>query len=359
VYYSATPLQGIRVELRQGDLSSPPFHTTHSAVDGHYEFSPVPPGLYSLTIYGEEGFVGWRSTPVLVGDADVTVDLYVPKVITLIDPPSGGGVDTPHPTLTWTSISEAEAGGRYMITINESATWALVERATGTTNSYDVTNALAVGVEYSWQIDAVDANGHEVGTGSGTFIVRPPPGTFRISGGLFYSATPLEGMTVSVHVGGPDQAALQTVQTGSGGHFAFTSLAPGLYWVRATGGGDYVEWMAQTVEISTSDVSWNMPLPKKIALLSPADGATVSTSNPLLTWTSNPEADAGGRYAIQINESATWVELEIGESAVASYAVQNPMTPGVEYTWQVDGYDGSGRHVGTTSFAFRVTATLP
>ena len=85
-----------------------------------------------------------------------------------------------------------------------------------------------------------------------------------------------------------------------------------------------------------TDVRMDMWLPKVIQLQSPPDRSLVGTSNPTLEWATIAEAVS---YTIQINESVTWNLLEVGRSPTTTYVVQNALTPGVEYTWQVDARD--------------------
>ncbi|MBR9989730.1 MAG: carboxypeptidase regulatory-like domain-containing protein, partial [Gemmatimonadetes bacterium] len=179
-----------------------------------------------------------------------------------------------------------------------------------------------------------------------------------VSGTVFYSTTPLAGVTVELVEGAATNQALQTATTDASGNYSFTDVPDGTYHVKAYGSTtEFITWKASQVTVAGENVSRNIDLPKIIVLLTPASGSTVFTSQPELTWTANPEAV---RYTVQINVTDGWELIDHPLNITsASYTVIPQLEWGVTHTWQVDAYDQAGHHVGTTQSAFTLTPTQP
>jgi len=194
----------------------------------------------------------------------------------------------------------------------------------------------------------------------GWAVPLPEVSGFTVSGTVYYSNTPLDLIAVELIQGEATDEPLQTTTTADGGYYEFLSVAPGSYWVKIYGGVPYIGWTAITIVVVSENLTVDRYLPKNISLETPTNGETVSSLQPTLTWVANVEADAAGDYRIQINETDNWLPtFETGASANSSYQVQTPLTPGVNYTWQVDGYDVNGHPVGTTQYAFTFTIATP
>jgi len=180
-----------------------------------------------------------------------------------------------------------------------------------------------------------------------------------VSGIVRYSATPLQGVTVKLILG-PNAVMppLTTTVTDAGGAYNFTGVAPGSYSLRVDGpNAAYITWGAVPVQVANTNITVPFSLPKVIALSTPSNNATNQATLPTLTWQANPEATT---YTIQINTTNGWVPVAPGAtSGTNSYTLLTPLTPGEQYTWQVDAYDSGGRSVGTTDTAFRFTVAAP
>ena len=166
VYYSKTPLDEVRVELVQGEVTNPPLQTTFTS-NGHYHFSFVVPGSYWVKAYAPNPeYIGWKANSIEVAYDDITRDIYLPKLMTLLSPGDGADVASLHPTLTWEANPEA---AYYWVQVNVMDTWELVEFEESVSTEHTISALLSPGVEYAWQIDAYDSQHRHVGTTDATY----------------------------------------------------------------------------------------------------------------------------------------------------------------------------------------------
>lgn len=183
------------------------------------------------------------------------------------------------------------------------------------------------------------------------------PTGVAVAGTTFYSTTGLPSITVELIAGSATDEAFLSATTDEAGHYGFSNVAPGTYWVKAYGpDASYITWVARQITVAASNVAVDIDIPKDIVLLSPASGSTVFTANPTLTWTANPQAV---RYSLQLNITNPWTLVELKSLTTASYTVATPLLSEVNYTWQVDAYDATNHRVGTTEQQFNFTYIDP
>lgn len=368
VYYSTTPLEGVKVELSQGS-SHNPIQTGFTDGNGEYQFLGVPAGDdYRVMAIGDEyGSPGEYSSfgrgGLDITDADLVQDIYLPKNLKNMSPPDGSTVGTTNPTLTWDANPEASAGGYYVTGVYLDDPWTSIESGgSGTSTSYTVQTALTFGETYTWTTGGWDSNGHRVAIGWSSFTVAAAQG-YMVSGRVYYSTTPLAGVEVRLGQGPTNTPAIQTVYSDSNGDYQFLGVPAGEdYWVYANGSdygsaGEYIPGIYYSRwDITDSDVVKNIYLPKTLSILSPSDGSSVSTVNPTLTWESNPEVQAGGQYRIYVYTS-DYTLVHSGTSSTTSHTVPTNLTPGDTYNWLVYGYDSAGHNVASSGFhSFTVTS---
>jgi hypothetical protein len=162
VYYSTTPLSDVRVELVSGNVTDPPVFSTTTTVSGTFAFLGVPSGNYWLKAYGPTAeYIGWRASTITVGSTDIRHDIYLPKKMTLLSPPDNSVVETLSPTFCWQGLPEAV---EYTFQLNKTSDWTLIDVQHIPVTCYKTSQVLQNGVQYTWQIDATDRNGHNVGT---------------------------------------------------------------------------------------------------------------------------------------------------------------------------------------------------
>ncbi|MBN1486471.1 MAG: exo-alpha-sialidase, partial [Anaerolineae bacterium] len=168
VYYANTPLAGVKVELIAGtSASAAPEQTTTTTRNGSYQFCDVEPGTYMLKRYApSEEYIGWVASRIKIKSSNLIKNLDLPKKMTLSSPADEALIFTTVPTLTWQPLPEA---GRYTLQINKTADWALVEQRSGiATPEYQLSEKLASGQSYTWQVDAYTGT-HWIGTTQNAF----------------------------------------------------------------------------------------------------------------------------------------------------------------------------------------------
>ncbi len=168
VYYAATPLSGVQVDLIPGtDPQANPIQTTTTGDGGDYRFCDVTPGPYYLKRHAPSPeYIEWVAGSINVGGSNLIKNLDLPRKMTLDSPADESIVSTSIPTLTWQSLPEA---GRYTLQLNRTADWDLVVQRNGLVEtSYQVETPLTWGISYTWQIDAYTGT-HWVGTTDDSF----------------------------------------------------------------------------------------------------------------------------------------------------------------------------------------------
>ena len=184
------------------------------------------------------------------------------------------------------------------------------------------------------------------------FISFAPLSGYIVSGMVYYSTTPLDGVSVELVQGTSTSPPLQSTTTSSG-FYSFSSVDPGSYWIKVYGPTDeYIGWRAQSIEVVSSDITKDMYLSKKMILLSPENNAFITSRYPMLSWEANSEA---AWYEIQINVTEDWQLVEFVKNIMFThYTVQTELTPD-NYTWGVGAYDAYNHYVGSTQSTFRFT----
>lgn len=189
-----------------------------------------------------------------------------------------------------------------------------------------------------------------------TAEVPPPIGLNTITGTVSFSTTPLADVTVELirwvddpWVDAATGSPLQSTTTDGSGAFSFPDVEQGVYLVTAHGPtADFIPWKAVIADVG-GGLTWTIDvgLPKLIQQLTPADGATVTTQTPELTWAPIPEAETynvlGRRVGIV---QFAWFALGITSS---SFTPEDPLQPvSLPYRWFVEAFDAAGNHVGTS-----------
>lgn len=174
--------------------------------------------------------------------------------------------------------------------------------------------------------------------------------TYSISGMVYYSQTPLDGVRVELIQGREvnySSPALQNTTTHLGA-YRFTGVVPGYYNVKVYGPApEFVGWFAHGTMIYNNVVISPTYLTKQITSCLPGDNEEIATLTPTFSWDPNPEAV---RYTVWIHDVNSWTIVETGESATTSYTVKHALTPGVLYCWDVGASDVASNQVGSSYY---------
>ena len=263
--------------------------------------------------------------------------------VALASPPLGGIIATVTPTLRWQAASNAT---HYSLYLSSSASPSYFNSYTGTQATIPA-GLLAPGVTYYWKVVAYNDN-----------ISCPP----AVSPVWSFVALPCAGPVtlVSPTSGAAAPSATPTLSWAGSANATYYSLylsldpAPGYFGsylgIAATipagilGPGVTYYWKVLAYNDNTScnasaSSVWSFSVPSPctgaVALISPASGSTVSTSQPTLLWQAAANATHYSLY-LAPNESPMYFGSFTSTSATIDPGV---LTPGVTYFWKVVAYN--------------------
>jgi hypothetical protein len=171
VYYSTTPFPDIKVSLLDGSTQD---EITYAFSDemGNYELVYDTPGYYCLhpdPPSSEYASIAYCASWFIQEGEMTPFDLYLPKKLTLTNPPHLGIISDTTPTLVWEADSTAVSYELHVEDLASQTVVILQEDITGT--SYTIPNPLLPGVYY-WSVLGYDAAGHLVGFGGAQFTIE-------------------------------------------------------------------------------------------------------------------------------------------------------------------------------------------
>jgi hypothetical protein len=213
VYYSTTPMSGIKVDLIPEPFTNPPQATTTSASDGSYVFENVNPGSFWLKVYGPTSeYALWVGYGFTVGGVNLIKNLYLPKDIKVLSPVPSQVVEA-NPVLCWQGLSEA---ANYTIQVNRSSDWKLIEFPSGIKSAcYKSTGIFENGEKYNWEVNAYDFQGNYIGYNSydAAFTFRTDPILSTVTPASPTTVTSIDNdISISIPAGSVDQTDNLTYQ---------------------------------------------------------------------------------------------------------------------------------------------------
>jgi sugar lactone lactonase YvrE len=278
---------------------------------------------------------------------------------TPISPANGATLPpgTTSTTLTWSSVSGTTS---YTVQVFTGSCGGTLFRAgnTGSNTSYTV-SGLGSGMTYYWWVQATGSGGNS--GYSSCFSFRTPPAVPKL-------LTPANGATVLItaptvtwsSVSGASNYAVQlftgscggtlvgTGYPGLGTSFQFFNLINGTtYWwqVDATGGTGTSNW--------SPCFSFSVIGPPAVPTpLTPANGATVTTTSPTVTWS---KVSGASSYSVQVFTGSCGGTL-VGTGYPGSntkFQFYN-LAHGTTYWWQVDATGSGGTSNWSSCYSFSV-----
>jgi hypothetical protein len=171
VYYSTTPLPGIKVSLLDGSTQEEIIYT-YSDENGNYALVYDTPGYYCLHSdppSSEYASIAYCASWFIQEGEMTPFDIYLPKKLTLTSPPHQGTISDPTPALVWEADPTAVQYALYVEDLGSQAVVVSQDGITGT--SYTVPDPLAPGAYY-WSVLGYDAADHLVAFGAAQFTIE-------------------------------------------------------------------------------------------------------------------------------------------------------------------------------------------
>jgi serine/threonine protein kinase len=196
-------------------------------------------------------------------------------------------------------------------------------------------------------------------TPSATPTTPPPttvgPAGLRIRGRILWADAPVAGARAQLRAGGYyDTPVLAEAAVDGAGQFMINNPPAGSYRIYAVAPSEeYWSWTSRPVDIPVGgDVdAGTFYLAKKLEMLGPADGSTVNTTTPTLSWNAYPGAT---RYHVDLFNDQTGDAVMRQDTSGTSLAVSPALTPGERYQWSVDAFNAAGSRLAYYS-AWRFT----
>ncbi len=344
------------------DLTS---YQTGSLFQAFSDFGTALDGIYEFRI---KTFDNAGNSSAYESIFRIGIDL-TPPLVAIRNPIIGSTIDTTTPVILWSSTDGRGSGlANHIIRIQGGGDLERVvlnETASAAANSYAIPAGILKNSTYLIKIIAVDRAGNQ-SEQSAVFSVRtrlspqvgvtsPANGTVVNSSSVDISGTASDDSyvrTIEMSVNGGPPVNLFS---GSSTPVSFTgsaALAPGTtntISVRVIDDTDLVS------ESTVSVIYDNVP-PGDFHISSPADGSTVNTQTPSISWTQASDALSGiSRYEISIDGEV------LGSTADLSFDLPGGrrLTNGVSHTLSVTAVDNAGNStIRTSSFTVR-TQTPP
>lgn len=301
-----------------------------------------------------------------------------PPSAPVIDSPNGTQVSDLQPTLSVTNAVDPENDpltydfevfqgfARVAFAVNVAA-------GTGTTG-WQVNVMLTENERYTWRARAVSATGPSAWSDTGSFLVNvtntapvPPTVLSPSAGALIDTLTPTlaflpwgdpdgDALTFQWQLG-TDESFTTVLDMGSGTATQVTPATPlsedGRFcWrVRADDGQAQSSWARACFRVSATDGAPSLP-----TLLAPADGAIVTSTQPVFAWTASVDPEgAVVTYELEVTEGGAAVASLDGLGGTAMVLAQ-PLVDGHTYSWRVRAKAGADS---AFTAASSLTVSLP
>lgn len=168
----------------------------------------------------------------------------------------------------------------------------------------------------------------------------PNSSTKGITGKVYWYNTPVVAAGVKITAGTNYYMATTVAQTATdkAGAFKMLNVPAGDYYIFAIAPAestDYWEWVGRSITVTAfglQDVG-TMYLSKKMTLLTPTNGAQVTTTRPTFSWNAFPNAD---HYILDcFVNSAPFTRVLHQTLSETEFTPTTPFTAGLQYQWSV------------------------
>ena len=312
---------------------------------------------------------GWTSA---WSTASFRVDDVAPSAPVLVSPANGAAVNVGNPVFDWTDSTDANGVQSYVIYVDTESSFASPVAWAASVTASQVEAGSFAGTQFFWRVAAIDTAGNGVWSAVGSFTRSGslPSTVTAVSPWSGIYTTPMMSLDWS-DATDPDgllgyeaqvstSAGFTTIAWTGATSVSSATTAPlpdGVYYWRARAQdsfGNLGLWSgARSFQVDTMAPSGPSPV-------SPANGATVYSSSPVLDWTD--AADDGGypRYETQYDTEPTFTDpITLAPPGGPSSAYLSGFADGVYY-WRVRAVDGAGNASAySAAFSFTVDGAPP
>jgi hypothetical protein len=292
----------------------------------------------------------------------------VPSAPALSLPAAGATSVAINPALSWSAVSGAASYSVQVSTVSGFASTSANQTGI-TTTSYQA-NGLSNNTTYYWRVNATNASGTSSWSSSGNFTTVAAallPSTLV----LWWPANGATGIVINPSLTwSPDSGALSyAVQVSTDSSFAATivnqtGITATDYEANGLSNNTTYYWRVNSTKASGT-TSWSSPgtfttavgAPSALVLSSPANSATGVVTNPILSWSSVPNALS---YSVQVSTVSSFASTVVNQAGIASTSCPvSGLSNNTTYYWRVNALNASGAGSWSTSGTFTTVAALP
>lgn len=293
---------------------------------------------------------------------NVVYQIPIPNPPILVSPPNGSMNIPINPVLDWNPSSGAESY-RCQVSTSPSFTNTVFDQSGITGTSVQV-GGLQNGTTYYWRVNATNGGGTSNYSNTWNFttiisppgqftLISPPNGSINISTDVTFAWNPSTGATsYTLEYGIPPD-----VTTVSG-------ITQTQYQVFGLEHNSTYHWgvVAFNEVGNTSSAEWSFTTipaqPQPPILVSPPNGSTGVSINPLLSWNPSSGADS---YRCQVSTSPTFTNTVFDQSGITATSIQvNNLQNGITYYWHVNATNvgGTSNYSDTWNFTIENTSSV-
>ncbi|MGP8174969.1 MAG: hypothetical protein ACLP7O_10535, partial [Terracidiphilus sp.] len=178
-------------------------------------------------------------------------------------------------------------------------------------------------------------------------MIRSSSGPTQVTGRVVWNGLPVPNARVQLRQAGSSQSLPVLASTVSAADGTFTIEKPptgrlAIYALAPT--TDYWPFQIYRETIIAGQLKnvGDLAIAKKMQLLSPANGASVTTTTPTLQWAAFPCA---ARYDVSVRNDATPQQVFLHSTQGTQITVLPALQGGQQYEWTVQAYNSSGQRI--------------
>lgn len=302
LFFSTQPLANHPVEIRDEELNL--LDSAQTDGNGAFSFGHLINGQYYVGTPDIDDYLNIYALVVVENMGVVDIEIYVPRQLTVTQPPDFATLSERSPTIQWNDPFNSAS---YSIAIYALPGHESIENDVLDIPVYQVQQPLADG-DYQARIAAYNAAGNEIGRGAVNFTVTENGGgetTANVRGYLHNNNVRIPNHPIWLL--NQDRSLFAEQHSDANGDFIFSDVPFGTYQLFSPEQGDY----NQNNEPLTVD-EWSegsirqFHLMKIVEFISPEAGATVAGENVLIHWNAVTGAN---RYSVDIYQGQTFFDF--------------------------------------------------